>query len=327
MKKQLLAVTAVALGLTLTACGGSRGTSTFATVNGEVITQQQYDMQLDMYKSMLATRYNLPTTVETSLIQKAVMLQDLKANKVEITQEMYNKTYDDSVKSRGGVEAYKMMLQSSGITDEQMRESLKFQTIFDAHKEMYMKAHMPSDAEIKDYFEKNKELLVSVTASHILVKTEAEAKAVRARLDKGEDFAAIAKEVSTDKSSAVNGGSLGEASPTKYVQPFRDALASMKAGDISAPVKSEFGYHIIRLEDKKDSMESLKDAIVAKITAQAHSLYVQELISKADVKKASDALKQQTSAESRSEKESSKAQSSESQASESSTSESQASGN
>ena len=90
-------------------------------------------------------------------------------------------------------------------------------------------------------------------ARHILVATEEEAKAVKAELEGGKDFAELAKEKSTDPSAQQNGGDLGFFAKGMMVKPFEDAAFSMQAGAISDPIKSDFGWHIIKLEEKRMS--------------------------------------------------------------------------
>ena len=88
-------------------------------------------------------------------------------------------------------------------------------------------------------------------AAHILVATEDEAKAIKAELDGGADFAAIATAKSTDKGSAAAGGDLGWFGLGMMVKPFEDAVIALKPGEVSAPVESQFGWHIIKLEEKR----------------------------------------------------------------------------
>lgn len=90
-----------------------------------------------------------------------------------------------------------------------------------------------------------------VRASHILVKDEAAAKAIIKKLDKGEKFDAIAKEQSTDKASAVSGGDLGFFTKDKMVPAFADAAFKLKKDEVSAPVKSDFGWHVIKKTDSR----------------------------------------------------------------------------
>ncbi|MEW6676048.1 MAG: peptidylprolyl isomerase [Nitrospirota bacterium] len=120
-------------------------------------------------------------------------------------------------------------------------------------KEIESKAKV-SDQDVKDYYEKHRENFTAVSqirASHILVKTEEEAKKILGRLKKGENFAKIAKKISIDSGSAKNGGDLGFFSAGQMVPEFEAAAVKLKPGEISEPVKTQFGYHIIKVTDKK----------------------------------------------------------------------------
>lgn len=90
-----------------------------------------------------------------------------------------------------------------------------------------------------------------VKASHILVKTEDEASKLREEIIAGKDFAAVAAEFSKCPSGA-NGGDLGYFSKGQMVKEFEDAAFSMEIGEVSQPVKTDFGYHLLFLTDKKD---------------------------------------------------------------------------
>ncbi|TAK07164.1 MAG: hypothetical protein EPO39_07150 [Candidatus Manganitrophaceae bacterium] len=110
-----------------------------------------------------------------------------------------------------------------------------------------------TDAEMKKYYDKNKVDFKEVHASHILVKTEDEAKEIKKKLDQGGDFAALAKEKSTDPGSAPRGGDLGFFTKDRMVKSFADAAFSMKVNEISKPVQSPFGFHIIKVLETKDA--------------------------------------------------------------------------
>ena len=268
--------------LLLAGCGASQ--QTFATVNGEKISKQKYDSQLDLYKSMIAAQYRLPMTIRESLISEQVMLQELKKNKVELTDKDYQVEYDKAIQAYGGAANYSNTIKALGITDDQLKDSLRYETISRKHKEWFNQQNQPSDEEIKAYFEKNKDELVTVESRHILVKTEEEAKKVKERLDKGEKFEDVAKEVSLDTQSAQNGGSLGLSSPSKFVAEFKKAILEQKVGEVGDPVKSQFGYHIIQVNKRNDTVEALHDSIVEKINGDKYTKYLQEQIAAADVK-------------------------------------------
>lgn len=118
----------------------------------------------------------------------------------------------------------------------------------------YIKTHPITDAEIQAEYDKAKAAAKGdeYHASHILVKTEAEAKKLIADLGKKAKFADLAKKYSLDPGSAKNGGDLNWSSPNAFVKEFSDALVALKKGEITkTPVKTQFGYHIIKLNDTR----------------------------------------------------------------------------
>ncbi len=129
-----------------------------------------------------------------------------------------------------------------------------------------------------------------VRARHILVKTEEEAKAIIEQLNKGGDFAKLAGEKSTDKGSAVQGGDLGYFTQAAMVPAFAKAAFAMKVGDVSkAPVKTDFGFHIIKLEDRRKAqpvpMEKVRPQIEAQLAEQAANEYVDSLRKSAKIER------------------------------------------
>ena len=121
-----------------------------------------------------------------------------------------------------------------------------------------------------------------VRAAHILVKTEDEAKAIIEQLKGGADFAALAKEKSTDKGSGANGGELGWFAKDVMVKEFADAAFAMKVDEFSqVPVKSQFGFHIIKLEERRTqpapTLESQREQIRAELSEETVQALVTSL--------------------------------------------------
>jgi foldase protein PrsA len=116
-----------------------------------------------------------------------------------------------------------------------------------------------SDKELKEAYKAKKPEL---KASHILVKDEKTAQEVEKKLKDGEDFAKLAKEYSQD-GSAQSGGDLGYFKSGQMVAEFEEAAQKLKVGEISDPVKTQYGYHIIKLTDKKEvpSFDKMKDEL------------------------------------------------------------------
>jgi peptidyl-prolyl cis-trans isomerase C len=127
-----------------------------------------------------------------------------------------------------------------------------------------------------------------VHARHILVPTEEEAKAIKAELDKGADFAKLAKEKSKDP-GAADGGDLGFFTKEQMVPEFSAAAFALAPGKISDPVKSQFGWHVIKVEEKRDrkppTFEQVKAQIETFVTRKAQADYVTKLRAAAKVER------------------------------------------
>lgn len=140
----------------------------------------------------------------------------------------------------------------------------------------------PSDKEIKEFYDKNQDQFTvpeSVLLHHILVKTEPEAKDVLARLKKGEKFADVASQVSICPSKE-KGGNLEWLPRGSLVKEVEDAAFAMKKGDVSGPVQSKFGYHILFVEDKKPAQQSSLDQVKPQIVEQLKFKNQQEYFDK-----------------------------------------------
>jgi peptidyl-prolyl cis-trans isomerase C len=124
-------------------------------------------------------------------------------------------------------------------------------------------------------------------ARHILVETQAQAEAILASLKKGAKFEDIAKKQSKDPGSGANGGDLDWAAPGNYVKEFSDAMVALNKGQVSAPVQSQFGFHIIRLDDVREAqlpkLEDVKPQIAQQLQQQRMATFQQEMRAKAKV--------------------------------------------
>ena len=139
----------------------------------------------------------------------------------------------------------------------------------------------------------NAEPVEEVRAAHILVPEEAKAKDLKAELDAGADFAALAAEHGTD-GTASRGGDLGWFSHEMMVPEFADAVFGMEPGDVSEPVKSPFGWHLIKLDLKRarpvPPLDEVQDQLIAELTEQAQSAIIQELREAAAISQPSDVV-------------------------------------
>ncbi len=263
MKKKLAAVVLGAFLMTgVVGCGSDVPAGTVATVNGAAISQEELDLNVEQFKAMYESygidtsdeqlQLNLRNSLLDTLILQELLVQeaenreltvsdDIVAERVQAVKDAY---YD------GDDAAYKTALEESGYTVESYAAAIKEQMTIEA-----LQQDLINHPEVVDV----------AKARHILVETEEEALDVITQLDAGADFAALAKEVSTDVGSAVEGGDLGYfalngVTTQKMVDEFTAAVKAQEIGVHSAkPVQSQFGYHIILVEDKAEEVNLLSD--------------------------------------------------------------------
>ncbi len=175
-------------------------------------------------------------------------------------------------------------------TVKKRMEDMQKQIVIQSYMESKAK-DLVTDAELKKaYDQKVRESsgAEEVKARHILVKTEEEAKKIAEQLKKGDDFEKIAREQSTDKGSGAQGGDLGWFTKDKMVAEFADAAFALKKGEVSAPVKSGFGWHIIKLEDRRAvkpaSFEESKEELKGEVSEKVVEDYLSSLLKAASVK-------------------------------------------
>lgn len=176
--------------------------------------------------------------------------------------------------------------EKSGVADsaevKEKLEEVKKQVVLQEFIKQKAK-ELVTEKDLKAaYEEKIKNPEEEVHARHILVKTEAEAKEIEKKLKAGGDFEKIAKEKSEDKNSGSQGGDLGWFTADKMLPEFSKAAFALKKGEVSQPVKTEFGWHIIKLEDRRQktppSYEEMKEHLTQELGNKAIGDYVNGLM-------------------------------------------------
>lgn len=221
------------------------------------------------------------------IINYELLFQQAKNEKVKISQNDINLEIDKIKDNFSTPEEFNEVLKANKITLTQLKDDIKRQlTIKYILEETKSKINITDD-ELLEYYNKNKESFFEsekVHARHILVETEEEAKNINQQLKEGIiDFAELAKEKSICP-SAENGGDLGFFAKGQMVKEFEDVAFSLKPGEISEIVKTEFGYHIIKCEEIKEehspSFEEVKDQINNTLRYQRENEATLALISK-----------------------------------------------
>lgn len=227
-----------------------------ASVNGEKITKDDlYETLTDKYGASAVN-----ALIEEKIIDMEAEKAKIKISDDDIAAEMQN--YADSV---GGQQALDMFMMQQGITKEDLEKEivqyLKIEKLIGPKIDV-------TEEEMKEHFEENKESFneeEQVQASHILVEDEETAKEVKEKVDAGEDFAELAKEYSTDPGSKDNGGDLGYFGKGKMVKEFEEAAFALEVDGVSDIVKSENGYHIIKVTGKKEAKEAVFEDVKEEI--------------------------------------------------------------
>lgn len=269
MKKLALTAVVTAGLIGLTACSSGDSEAIVETKAGDITKEEFYTAMKDKYGE--------------KVIQELVY-EKVLSDKYKVTDKEVNAKLAELKEKMG--DNFQMALQSSGYSSEDdLKRDLKIGMLQEKAAIADIKV---SEKEVKEAY---KNFKPEVKARHILVADEKTAKEVIAKLDKGEDFAKLAKEYSTDTGSAAKGGDLGWFGPGKMVPEFEAATYALKKDEISKPVKSEHGYHVIQLLDKKkkESYEKMKDTLehdlkVAKIDQTKVQSILDDAVKKADVK-------------------------------------------
>ena len=277
MTKSLALVLVLAIGLSLiaAACGKQTSSEVVARVNNENITKDE------LYEYLV--KESGDSALNTLIANKIIELEAKKQN-IKVTDDDIEAEIDKFAEQYGGRETFEQFLEFYGTPIDELKENIRINLTLEKLLEPSIEI---KEDEIKTYFEENKESFgekEQVKASHILVDSEEKANEVKAKLQAGEDFAALAKEYSTDTSNNENGGDLGYFARGKMVKEFEEAAFSMDIGQISDPVKTEFGYHIIKVEDKKpakeatyeESKDEIKDILFQEKLPSAYQTWMQE---------------------------------------------------
>lgn len=250
----LLAVTSVAI--------AAPAAKPAAKVNGKVISQSSVDA--------LMAAQTARGQQDTPELRKAVKDELVRREVLQQTAEKSGVEKQDDVKTQ-------MALARQSV-------------LISAYLQDYVKKHPVTDEMLKAEYDTLRKTLgeTEYKARHILVETEDEAKAVITKLKAGSKFEDLAKELSKDPGSKEKGGDLGWSNKAAYVKPFTEAMMALKKGEFTeTPVKSDFGYHIIQLEDTRElkapALDEIKPQMTQRMQQQMVEKHIADLTAKAKV--------------------------------------------
>jgi peptidyl-prolyl cis-trans isomerase C len=259
MKKQLI-WTAVAAA-TLACLSINASAQNIAIVNGKAVPTSRVEaLAQQVARSGRPITPDVEAQIKEEVIAREIFIQEAQKRGLDATPE------------------YKVQIELA-------RQTILIRELFAE----FQKTSAVTDADVQAEYDKfvaangGKEY----RARHILVQTKAQADAILASLKKNGKFEDIAKKQSKDPGSGANGGDLDWAAAGNYVKEFSDAMVALNKGQVSAPVKSQFGFHIIRLDDVREAqlpkMDDVKPQIVQQMTQQRMATFQQELRAKAKV--------------------------------------------
>jgi peptidyl-prolyl cis-trans isomerase C len=224
----------------------------FATVNGQPISQSVYNAFIAEQKAQGAQESDeLKNAVKEELVRRELLAQEAK-----------KKGLDKKADVQGQMEL--------------ARQAVLIRVFLSEH----VRTNPISDAQLKAEYEQIKNSLGSTEykARHILVEKEEDAKAIIAKLEKGEKFVALAKQ-SLDPGSKDKGGELDWSSPNTYVKPFAETLPKLKKGEYTkTPVKTDFGFHVIQVDDSRPLTPPTFDQVKPQLQQRAGQMQIENLI-------------------------------------------------
>jgi len=297
-KKRLIVVPAiVVLATILSACGsGGASGSTAATAGKTEITDAQLALEAKLFTFIGALNQSDCAQADagesaeaacnrfalSNLIQGAFVSDYAEQNGVTVTPEAVAAIIA-SLDQQVGADKVDQQLQTNGLTRDDLNK-LGGEVLLLQDVQKKLGEAGTSDADLKKLYQQQILDFTNVTVEHILVKTEAEANDVYNQVTKpgftDKDWAALAKDVSTDPSAKDNGGTLPSSPASGYVPEFGQAAAALAVGEVSKPVKSQFGWHVIKLLDT--SVTSFADAKSQLIQGGASKIFTDWLTKQAE---------------------------------------------
>jgi peptidyl-prolyl cis-trans isomerase C len=258
MKKHII-WTAVAAALTTLSIGVAA--QNIAIVNGKAVPTTRVEaLKQQVARSGRPITPDVEAQIKEEVIAREIFMQEAQKRSLDATDE------------------YKAQIELA-------RQTILIRELFAD----FQKTNAVTDADVQAEYDKfvaangGKEY----RARHILVDTKEQAEAILASLKKGGKFEDIAKKQSKDPGSGANGGDLDWAAAGNYVKEFSDAMVALTKGQVSGPVQSQFGFHIIRLDDVREaqlpSLEDVKPQIAQQLQQQRLAAFQQEMRAKAKV--------------------------------------------
>lgn len=250
MKKWLIGAMACS-SLLLASCANDEGEEIASTEAGKV-------RESELYERMKNEQTQSGVTYGEQMLQQ-ILLEDILENEFseDVKDEDVDAEFEAEAEQYGGVEAFEEMLSQQGLSADDVKENIR--TSLYVEEAIVQHTDMTEEDIQKAY----DEYVVSSTVAHILVEEEELAKDIISQLNDGADFSELVSEYSTDTGTIESGGEI-VLEPGKFVPEFEEAAFKLKQDEITQePVKSEFGYHIIKMveEGEKGTLEEERENV------------------------------------------------------------------
>jgi foldase protein PrsA len=301
-------------GIAATGCKSTPSATAIAVVNNVEIPKSAVDTQIAQMKKaspasfegtagiQVETQYR--AQVLNSLIQLELIKEAAKSLGVSVTTKQIDDYVAQLQTQYGGKDALDSAMKTAGFDMAMLREQINNNLLAQAvSSKVTTGAITVTDAQVKAYYEQNKTQFstpAQVHAEHILVSTTSTvlAQDILGQVKNGGDFATLAKKYSTDPGSKSAGGDLGWAAPTAYVTEFANAVSDMKVNEVRL-VKSQYGYHIIKLLGRRaassqtlaEATAQIKQTLESSARSDKFGTYISNLQKKATINILDAALK------------------------------------
>ena len=313
----LLAIVVLALGCSKESPAVKVTEDTLAVVNGDSILISEYEKSFKLLERSYTDLYGenfwsqdingktvkqiLKDEIINTLIREKLIVKYVGDTGFTVEPEKIDQSYSEYMEMIKEDTALKDFYTENSLDEEFFKSQIRSQYIAEEFRNMIIDEIKLDEEKLNEYYNT---YTVQVSASHILVEDRETAETVLEKAKNGEDFAELAGEYSKDPNSAENGGSLGYFPRGVMVPEFEDVAFSLAIGDISDIVESQFGFHIIKVEDiqtvsdienggaSEEEVSYYKDMIINDLSEDAYFAKIEELYGNADIQEFRDKIEE-----------------------------------
>jgi parvulin-like peptidyl-prolyl isomerase len=303
MKTRLMALFVAAVAA-LAACGGDAGggltANAAAAVDGEKITVDEVDdalatfektgqyEQLTSQQEPNAVRRQFQQGYLSQIVRRYVLDKEAEEHDIDVSSQEISEALDQIKADFPSEDEFQKAVDQQGLTDDQLQDLVRDQIVEDKLRQEISSGLEPDEDQMQSFYDKNAADYQETRASHILVAKQDLASDLATQLQNAKPgevdalFARLAKKSSDDPGSAKKGGDLGFFAPGELVPEFQEAADTLDIGEVSGPVQSQFGFHVIRVTDRRvKPFEEVREQIAQELTGAEQEEEFQKFITQA----------------------------------------------